>query len=76
MSEFFHKEEAKIGDVLLEVKDFNLSRKFKNVSFQLRQGEVLGVAGLMGAGRTEVMEALFGFVPAESGEIFIRGEKG
>ncbi|MDC7226498.1 MAG: sugar ABC transporter ATP-binding protein [Spirochaetales bacterium] len=75
MDEFFHKEEAVIGDVLLEVKDMSLSRKFKNVSFQLKQGEVLGVAGLMGAGRTEVMEALFGYRPADSGEIFIKGEK-
>ncbi|HAK47221.1 MAG TPA: D-xylose ABC transporter ATP-binding protein, partial [Spirochaeta sp.] len=75
MDEFFHKEDAKIGDVLLEVKDLNLSRKFKNISFKLRQGEVLGLAGLMGAGRTEVMEALFGYIPPESGEIFIHGEK-
>ncbi len=75
MDEFFHKEEAEIGDVVLDVKNLTLSKKFEDVSFTLRQGEVLGVAGLMGAGRTEVMEAIFGYRPAESGEIFIDGIK-
>lgn len=75
MDEFFHKEEALIGDVVLEVKNLTLPKKFENISFTLRQGEVLGVAGLMGAGRTEVMEAVFGYRPAESGEIFIDGVK-
>ncbi len=75
MDEFFHKEAAEIGDVVLEVKNLTLKKKFKNISFDLRQGEVLGMAGLMGAGRTEVMEALFGYHPAESGEIFLKGEK-
>ncbi len=75
MDEFFHKEFAEIGDVVLSVKNLTLGKKFQNVSFDLRQGEVLGVAGLMGAGRTEVMEALFGFKPAESGEIRIKGQQ-
>jgi inositol transport system ATP-binding protein len=75
MDEFFHKEFAEIGDVLLSVRNLTLGKKFQNVSFDLRRGEVLGVAGLMGAGRTEVMEALFGFKPAESGEVWIKGEK-
>ena len=75
MDEFFHKEEAQIGDIILEVKNLTLGKKFRDVSFSLRRGEVLGVAGLMGAGRTEVMEAVFGFKPADSGEIFINGIK-
>ena len=75
MDEFFHKEVAEIGEVLLSVKDLTLGKKFQHVSFDLRRGEVLGVAGLMGAGRTEVMEALFGFKPADSGEILIKGKK-
>ncbi len=75
MNEFFHKEKSKIGDVFLEVKDLSLSKKFNNISFSLRQGEVLGVAGLMGAGRTELMEAIFGYNPAESGEIYLQGKK-
>lgn len=75
MDEFFHKELAPIGDVVLEVKNLTLEKKFKDISFKLRQGEVLGVAGLMGAGRTEVMEAIFGYKPAESGEIFMDGKQ-
>lgn len=75
MDEFFHKEEVEIGDVVLEVKNLTLNKKFEDVSFTLRQGEVLGVAGLMGAGRTEVMEAIFGYKPATSGEIFMNGVK-
>lgn len=75
MDEFFHKETAEIGEVLLSVKHLTLGKKFQHVSFDLRRGEVLGVAGLMGAGRTEVMEALFGFKPAESGEIWIKGKQ-
>ncbi|MDY0289974.1 MAG: sugar ABC transporter ATP-binding protein [Sphaerochaeta sp.] len=73
MKEFFHKEHADIGDVILEVKNLTLAKKFRDISFSLRKGEVLGVAGLMGAGRTELMEAIFGYRPAESGEIFLNG---
>ncbi|MCP4405671.1 MAG: sugar ABC transporter ATP-binding protein [bacterium] len=75
MDEFFHKETAEIGEVVLSVKNISLGKKFKNVSFDLRRGEVLGLAGLMGAGRTELMEALFGFVPHDSGEVWIKGNK-
>ena len=76
IDEFFQKEEAEISEeVLLSVKNLTLGKKFKNISFDLRRGEILGVAGLMGAGRTELMEAIFGFIPPDSGEIRIRGEK-
>ncbi len=50
MDEFFHKEFAEIGEMLLSVRDLTLGKKFRNVSFELRRGEVLGVAGLMGPG--------------------------
>lgn len=75
MDEFFHKEPAEIGEIILSVKNLTAGKKFQNVSFDLRRGEVFGVAGLMGAGRTEVMEALFGYKPHESGEIWINGRK-
>ena len=61
--------------VILEVKNLNAGREVKNVSFQLRKGEILGFAGLMGAGRTEVARALYGADPRQTGEIFINGEK-
>ena len=62
-------------EVVLEVKDLSLTGKFSNVSFKLKRGEVLGFGGLVGAGRTEVAEAIFGYCPAESGEIYIHGQK-
>ena len=64
----------KIGEVLLEAKNLKNDR-IKDVSFQLHQGEVLGFVGLVGAGRTETMRAIYGVDPLKSGEIWIRGEK-
>ena len=71
----FPKRNTKIGKNAIEVK--NLTRKgvFHDVSFTVHAGEVLGVSGLMGAGRTEIMKALFGYEPADSGEIIVFGEK-
>ena len=61
--------------VVLEVKNLNAGREVKNVSFQLRRGEILGFAGLMGAGRTEVARALYGADPKQTGDIYINGKK-
>ena len=62
-------------EVVLEVRHLNRGRQVRDVSFQLRRGEILGVAGLVGAGRTEVMRAVFAADKPESGEVLIRGEK-
>ncbi len=71
--------EVPIGDVVLEVKNLTQSKedggRFEDISFQLRQGEILGFAGLVGAGRSEVMRAIFGLDPITSGEIYINGQK-
>lgn len=72
-----------VGDTILEVKNLSLpwpgharGYRLKDVSFQLRRGEVLGIAGLMGAGRTELLEAIFGASPlAPSGEIWLDGQR-
>ena len=61
--------------VILEVKNLNAGKMVKNVSFSLRRGEILGFAGLMGAGRTEVARALYGADPKQTGEIYLNGEK-
>jgi ABC-type sugar transport system ATPase subunit len=61
------------GPVALAVRGLGRSRAFRGVTFDLRRGEVLGLAGLMGAGRTELAEALFGLAPADSGEIRVAG---
>ncbi len=75
LQKIFHKEEAEVGDVALSVRNLSLKGKFNDISFDLRRGEILGVAGLMGAGRTEVMESVFGVSKYDSGEIYINGEK-
>jgi ribose transport system ATP-binding protein len=61
--------------VILEVRHMSAGREVKDVSFTLRRGEILGFAGLMGAGRTEVARALYGADHRQSGEIYINGEK-
>ena len=61
--------------VILEVRNLNAGKEVRNVSFQLRRGEILGFAGLMGAGRTEVARALYGADSRQTGEIFINGKK-
>lgn len=59
---------------VLEVRNLNCGRVIRNVSFKLKKGEILGFAGLMGAGRTEVARAIFGADPVDSGEILVMGK--
>ncbi len=61
--------------VILEVKNLRAGKMVKDVSFKLRKGEILGFAGLMGAGRTETVRAIFGADPIDSGEIYVNGQK-
>jgi ribose transport system ATP-binding protein len=63
------------GEVALEVNHLNAGPLVRDVSFALHKGEILGFAGLMGAGRTEVARAVFGADPVESGEIIVNGVK-
>jgi ABC-type sugar transport system ATPase subunit len=75
VNELFPKQDSVIGDVLLEVKGLTVNGIFSNISFDLRKGEILGVSGLMGAGRTELMETIVGARRASCGEIYFKGEK-
>src|SRR5260370_23801676 len=75
LSNLFPKAEAEIGEVVLEVRHLTRPGVFADVSFQLRRGEILGFAGLVGAGRTEVARVLFGIDRAESGETLLKGKK-
>lgn len=75
IKQVFHKEKAEIKEVVLAVNNLSKKGKFNNVSFEVRKGEILGIAGLMGSGRTEVIESIFGIDPPDSGDIFIQGEK-
>ena len=74
VEDIYPKLETTLGDVFLEVKNLSLGRKFHDISFQVRRGEILGIAGLMGAGRTELVEAIFGVTPYETGEVFVEGK--
>lgn len=64
-----------IGDTVFEAKALACDNIFNDVSFFVKKGEILGVAGLMGAGRSEVMEAIFGFRKLTKGTIYINGKK-
>jgi len=75
VDDLFPKQVAPLGDTLLEVKGLTATGKFENVSFALRAGEILGVAGLIGAGRTDVARALFGIQPISAGTIEIAGQE-
>ena len=68
-------EPAADNEIVLEVRNLNRGRAIKDVSFTVRKGEILGFAGLMGAGRTEVARAIFGADKIDSGEILVRGNK-
>jgi ribose transport system ATP-binding protein len=68
-------EQAARDEILLDVRKLNCGPLVRDVSFTLRRGEILGFAGLMGAGRTEVARAIFGADKAQSGEIMVRGAK-
>ncbi|OYD07399.1 D-xylose ABC transporter ATP-binding protein [Paludifilum halophilum] len=75
IKQVFHKEKAEIKEVVLSVKNLSREGKFNNVSFEVRKGEILGIAGLMGSGRTELIESIFGIDPPTSGEMYLHGEK-
>ena len=66
---------AKKGDVVLELKNFTRKGVFEDVNLKVRSGEILGLAGLVGAGRSEVMRAIFGVDKIHSGKIFVKGEE-
>ncbi len=75
ITNLFPKQDVKAGDVVLKVENLGREGTFGGVSFELRKGEILGMAGLVGAGRTNVARAIFGVEPATSGSIQIDGRQ-
>jgi inositol transport system ATP-binding protein len=75
ITQMFPKQAVQIGEVILSVRNLTLEGRFHDVSFDLRKGEILGFAGLVGSGRSNVAETLFGVTPATSGTITIDGEE-
>jgi len=72
--QFFERDKIDIGDKVLEVKNLNLPGVVEDVSFDLHRGEILGFGGIVGAGRSELMNLIFGSYTKESGSIKLNGE--
>ncbi len=75
LKQMFPKQKVEKGDEVLRVENLSKSGIFKDISFGLHKGEILGFFGLIGSGRSEVMQAIFGIDSGTGGEIFIKGKK-
>ena len=75
LEDFYEHTKHSAGRVVLEVKNMSDGNRVKNANFQLRQGELLGLAGLVGAGRTELARLIFGADKRKSGEVYLDGKK-
>lgn len=71
----FPSSDKKIGDVKLQVSNLTREGEFEDVSFDVKAGEILGISGLMGAGRSEVVETIFGYRRQDKGSIYLDGQK-
>lgn len=74
ITDLFPKQDVRAGDVVLKVENLTRAGSFHDVSFELRRGEIVGLAGLVGAGRTNVARAIFGVEPATGGRIQVEGQ--
>jgi ABC-type sugar transport system ATPase subunit len=75
LKNLFPKVKAEIGKDLLCIKDFNKEGIFENISFSMKKNEILGIAGLVGSGRSELAESIFGVKKVDSGKVFINDKE-
>ena len=75
MDNVYPKEEVEIGEPILEIEGLGSKGVFKDINFKANKGEIVGFAGLMGAGRTETMRAIFGLDPYDEGKIKVHGKE-
>jgi rhamnose transport system ATP-binding protein len=75
VADLFPKQDAEIGDVVLEVEGLTRAGVFHDVSFTVRRGEIVGLAGLVGAGRSEIARAVFGVDPYDAGTVTVAGTR-
>lgn len=75
IGDFYPEMDADISNTKIELKNFTRKGYYEDINIHAKKGEVLGISGLMGAGRTEIMRSLFGLDPKDSGEVFIDGQK-
>ncbi|RWZ54671.1 sugar ABC transporter ATP-binding protein [Halobacillus fulvus] len=74
LGERFPARTSEVGETIFEVKGLSRDGWFDDIDFHVKQGEILGVAGLMGAGRTEIMEAIFGAAKKKKGQVILNGK--
>lgn len=74
LNEVYPHREPRGGDEMLRVENLTKEKVFKNISFNVKEGEVLGVAGLMGSGRTEIMSCIYGLDKYDEGQVYIKGK--
>ncbi len=72
---FYQKDQSEMGEVMFEVKDLKLFKNSPSVSFSVRKGEIVGLSGMVGSGRTEIVRAISGADPRFSGDIYLNGKK-
>nr|WP_319215205.1 sugar ABC transporter ATP-binding protein [uncultured Trichococcus sp.] len=75
LADYYPAKTSAIGPIVFEVKNLSSQRKFQDVSFQVKSGEIVGFSGLMGAGRTEIMRSIFGIDPLDGGEMYLEDKK-
>ena len=75
ITQLFPENTAVPGEVAMKVEHLSKAGEFQDISFEVHKGEILGIAGMMGAGRSELMSAVFGVTRADSGEIYVHGKK-
>lgn len=75
LTDYYNRHKHTIGEEVFRVEDFSSGKLFQNINFHLNKGEILGFYGLVGAGRTETMEAIFGATTHESGKMYLHGKE-
>ncbi len=75
ITNLYPKEDVEIGELVMSVRNFCKQGKYQNISFDLHKGEILGMSGLIGAGRTEVAMGIFGAMPPDQGQLFLKGQE-
>jgi len=75
IKDLYYKKEVEIGKKLFEVRNLKRNGFFENISFSVRQGEILGLYGLIGAGRSEIAQGIFGMYKLDSGQVFLNGRE-
>jgi len=75
ITEFYPKLEIQPGELVMRVQGYSRGKKFHNINFDLHKGEILGISGLVGAGRSELVEAIFGITKPDEGELFLDGKQ-